>query len=98
MTEVFELNSEMITARINGTEYTYREPSADEVKDLHKKLTEIEARPEGEAIDIDFIGPYKGFFRELGLDPVALKPLSPKKILELFSYTVGAKKNSTSTT
>lgn len=98
MAEVFEINSEMITARINGKEYTYREPSADEVKDLHSKLKELEARSEDAAVDVDFISPYKDFFNELGLDPSALRPLSPKKVLELFAYTVGAKKNSTSTT
>jgi hypothetical protein len=94
MAEVFELNSDKLDIKINGTPYSFNEPSVDDVKSLHKKLKDLEAQLEENAeLDVSYLDVYKDFFAGLELAPEALSKLSAKKILELFAFAVGTKKN-----
>lgn len=88
MAEVFELNSEKLEVKINGTVYEFNEPSAEATRVMQDKFKNFDENGDADPLDI-----YRNFFSELGLPPEALKPLSSKKILELFSFSVGAKKN-----
>lgn len=88
MAEVFELNSEKMQVKINGTVYEFNEPSAEMAKELEKKFKNFDTNSDADPLEL-----YRTFFSELGLPPEALKPLSSKKILELFAFAVGAKKN-----
>ena len=88
MSEVFEINTEKLKVKINGVPYEFNEPSADQTKALQDKFKEFD-----ENSGMDAVGLYKDFFKELGLAPEALSGLSSKKIIDLFEYAVGAKKN-----
>lgn len=88
MAEVFELNSDKLEVKINGKVYEFNEPSADATRDVEKKFKSFDSNSDADPLDI-----YRNFFNELGLPPEALKPLSSKKILDLFAFAVGAKKN-----
>ena len=88
MAEVFEINTEKMHVKINGTAYEFNEPSADQTRAMQLRFKDFDTEADADPLDI-----YRDFFKELGLSCEALKGLSSKKILDLFAYAVGSKKN-----
>lgn len=82
----FVYEDEELELTYKGTVYKYRQPSAYEQKQMSKKFKEADDNTD--AVDL-----YIEFFKELGLPEDVLGKMSLKGLLDLFSYTVGAKKN-----
>lgn len=82
----FVYEDEELELTYKGTAYKYRQPSAFEQKHMSKKFKEADDNTD--AVDL-----YIEFFKELGLPEDVLGKMSLKGLLDLFSYTVGAKKN-----
>lgn len=88
MAEIYEINTEKMTVKINGTPYEFNEPSAEQTRAMQLRFKDFDADSEADPIEV-----YREFFKELGLPADALKGLSSKKILDLFAHAVGSKKN-----
>jgi len=82
----FVYESKELKATINGKEYSFREPSALKQKEMSKRFREATA-------DQDAVDLYIDFFKDLGLPEDVLNEMTLTGLLDLFSYTVGAKKN-----
>lgn len=82
----FVYEEEELELSYKGTVHKFRQPSAFEQKEMSKKFKNADDNTD--AVDL-----YIEFFKGLGLPEDVLGKMSLKGLLDLFSYTVGAKKN-----
>lgn len=82
----FVYEDEELELTYKGTVYKFRAPSAFEQKEMSRKFREADENTD--AVDL-----YVGFFETLGLPKDVLGKMSLKGLLDLFSYSVGSKKN-----
>ena len=82
----FVYEEEELELTYKGTTHKFRQPSAYEQKEMSKKFKNADDNTD--AVDL-----YIEFFKQLGLPEEVLGKMSLKGLLDLFSYTVGTKKN-----
>ena len=84
----FTYEDEELELTYKGTTYKFRAPSAIEQKQTAKKFRDAATDENVDASDL-----YIELFVMLGLPLEIMQKLSMRGLTELFSYTVGAKKN-----
>lgn len=85
----FIYEDEELELTYKGTTYKFRAPSAFEQQEVLRTFKQTEEnQKQGDGIQI-----YIDFFVNLGLTEEVLKKMSLKGLLDLFSYSVGSKKN-----
>lgn len=82
----FVYEEEELELTYKGTVHKFRAPSAYESKEISKKFKDADEKTD--AVDI-----YIKFFEQIGLPEEVTSKMSLKGLLDLFAYTVGAKKN-----
>lgn len=82
----FQYEDEELELNYKGTVYKFRAPSALEQRATSKKFREA-------SDDVDALDLYVEFFENLGLPKEVLEKMTMKGLMELFSYSLGAKKN-----
>lgn len=82
----FEYVEEELSLTIKGEVYKFRQPSAFEQKEISKTFRQADEKTD--AVDL-----YVEFFKTLGLPEEVVIKMSLQGLLDLFSYSVGAKKN-----
>jgi hypothetical protein len=83
---MFTYEEEELKFSFKGQVYPFRQPSAYEQKAMSNKFKEADENTD--AVDL-----YVDFFKSLGLPEDVLKKLPFKALVDLFGYSVGAKKN-----
>lgn len=84
----FVYEDEELELTYKGTVHKFRTPSAFEQQDVMKKFKAAEKAEDQDGLQI-----YIDFFVNLGLPETVLQKMSLKGLLDLFSYSVGSKKN-----
>jgi hypothetical protein len=82
----FVYEDEELELTVKGVVYKFRQCSAYEQKEMSNKFKNADDNTD--AVDL-----YIDFFVSLGLPREVLEKMSLKGLLDLFGYTVGAKKN-----
>lgn len=82
----FVYEEEELELNFKGEIYKFRQPSAFEQKEMSKKFQNAES-------EVDPIDVYIELFKTLGLPEDVVIKMTLKGLLDLFSYTVDAKKN-----
>ena len=82
----FQYDDEELELIYKGQSYKFRAPSAMEQRATSKKFREADE-------DVDAVALYTDFFVSLGLPLEVLEKMSMKGLMDLFSYSLGAKKN-----
>jgi len=83
---MFEYQEEELSLKMGDKVYNFRQPSAYEHKLISRKFKEADENTD--AVDI-----YQDFFIRLGLPEEVVQKLPFKGLVDLFGYSVGAKKN-----
>jgi len=82
----FEYKEENLVLIYKGQNYEFRAPSAIEQRQISRKFKEADE-------NADVVGLYVDFFVQLGCPQDVLEKMSMTGLLDLFAYSVGAKKN-----
>ncbi len=89
MSEVTNVEEEIVKVKIKGIEYSFEAPGSKVTRSVRAEFKAASHESyEGDPIDI-----YINFLVKLGLPKEVIEALSDKKIMEVFGIALGSKKN-----